>query len=108
MPLYLVQLQHAHRNGNHSADLLAKARIKTRESLVLYSNPPNFVVSQLLVDAWDTTYLSVFGYREEKKEREKNIYFFYLVCKWKGKEKYMFLPLCPYICLFDVFIDIFV
>ena len=52
--------------------------------------------------------ISVFGYREEKKEREKNIYFFYLVCKWKGKEKYMFLPLCPYICLFDVFIDIFV
>ena len=41
--------------------------------------------------------LDVFEYRKEKREENVSIlYFFYLVCKGKRKEKCILLILCPY------------
>ena len=45
---------------NNYVDLQAKAGINSWDAFVLYSNPFNFVVSQLLASAWNITFLDYF------------------------------------------------
>ena len=45
---------------NNYVDLQAKAGINSWDAFVLYSNPFNFVVSQLLASAWNITFLNYF------------------------------------------------
>ncbi len=59
---YLIQafeearLQHAHRESNFCADLLAKEGNKIIGSYVSFNSPPLFFVSQLLVDILGVAY----------------------------------------------------
>jgi hypothetical protein len=57
-----AHLQHIHQEGNNYEHLLAKAGINSREAFVLYSNPPNFVISLLLADAWGIFLLQIILY----------------------------------------------
>ena len=51
-----AQLHHVVREGNHCADLLAKAGNTSILSFMFFRTPPSFVVSQLLVDYCGVTY----------------------------------------------------
>ena len=51
-----AKLQHAHRESNFCANLLAKEGNKILDSYVSFNSPLFFVVSQLLVDIWRVTY----------------------------------------------------
>ena len=48
----VVQLKQAHQEGNHCTYFSGKIRNNYSDSLVLYLDPPNFVVNQLLADVW--------------------------------------------------------
>ena len=55
----VATIQHAHRESNFCADLLAKERHNLAELFSLFSFPPHFVVSQLsqlLADIWGVSY----------------------------------------------------
>lgn len=47
----VVQLKQAHQEGNHCTYFSSKIRNNYSDSLVLYLDPPNFIVNQLLADA---------------------------------------------------------
>jgi ribonuclease HI len=49
-------IQHAHRESNFCADLLAKEGHNLAKPFSVFSYPPHFVVSQLLADIWGVSY----------------------------------------------------
>ena len=51
-----VVLQHTYREGNSTADLLAKAGMDILPSFSLFDSPPSFVLSQYMADIWGIQY----------------------------------------------------
>jgi hypothetical protein len=77
------------REGNFCADVLAKAGNSSMEPFVLYSNPPTFVVSELLADSWgvmvpkfcNLILFNAFPFHKKKKKKKKNF------CVWELDQK---------------------
>jgi ribonuclease HI len=51
-----IVLQHTYREGNSTADLLAKAGTDILPSFSLFDSPPSFVLSQYMADIWGIQY----------------------------------------------------
>ncbi len=51
-----ANIQHTFREGNATANLLAKARNSLLCPFAYFDSPPNFVVSQFLADCWGVKY----------------------------------------------------
>ena len=51
-----IRIQHIFREGNATADILAKARTKLSCLFVLFDYPLTFVINQVVVDNWGVKY----------------------------------------------------
>ena len=50
------RIQHIFREGNATADILAKAGTKLSCPFVLFNYPPTFVINQVVADSWGVSY----------------------------------------------------
>ena len=59
---YLLQhfeeayINHAHREGNHCADLLAKEGINSPSDFTVHPSPSSYILYKLLADSWGVVY----------------------------------------------------
>ena len=73
-------VQHAHRDSNFYADILAKEGHNLLTPFSLYISSPAFVVSQLLTDIWGVSYsckllfrLMQFPFHQKKKKTSPKV-----------------------------------